>query len=134
MPRRPPPRAARLAWGALVAVARVLPWGARLRFAGLAGRIATTRVPRLRARIEANLAYVLPDADAAERARIVRETGDTFGRTFVEILCNPEFHARRSWTGPTGPGVAAIEEAAKAAAAPCSSPGISGSGRPGAPG
>ena len=55
---------------------------------------------------------MLPDADAAERARIIRDTATTSAAPSSDPV-DFEFHARRSWTGPTGPGVAAIEEAAK---------------------
>lgn len=112
-PRRPVADALAYAPVALlIGVSRLLPWRARLNLGAWIGRMAVTRVPRLRRRIEANLRHVLPDLTAAERARVARETGDTFGRTFTEILANPAFHARRAWTGPTGDGVAAVEAAA----------------------
>ena len=111
MPRRR--RLVGAGWRALVGVARALPWRARLGFAAFAGRTMVRLAPRLRARIDANLADVMPEKTPAERGRIARQTGDSFGRTFAEILSNREFHARRTWTGPTGPGVAAIEAAAR---------------------
>jgi KDO2-lipid IV(A) lauroyltransferase len=115
MPRRPPRRTrlARAGWRALIAVTRALPWRARLGFAGFMGRTAVRIVPRLRDRIAANLAEVMPEMTDAKRARVTRDCGDSFGRTFVEILCNPEFHARATWTGPSGPGAAVIEAAAR---------------------
>jgi KDO2-lipid IV(A) lauroyltransferase len=94
-------------------LARALPYRARLGFAGWLGRTIVGLSPKLRARVDANLAYVMPDLDADARARIRRGVGDTFGRTFVEILTNRAFHARRSWIGPTGAGVAVVEAAAR---------------------
>ncbi|PJN92462.1 hypothetical protein CNY89_29495, partial [Amaricoccus sp. HAR-UPW-R2A-40] len=41
-----------------------------------------------------NLAYVMPELDAAARDRIARETGDNFGRSFLEIFNVPKFRRR----------------------------------------
>lgn len=98
---------------AAIGISALLPYPARLAFGGWLGRTIVRASPKLRRRVEANLAYVMPELTAEERARISRGVGDTFGRTFVEILNNRAFHARRSWSGPTGPGVAAIEAAAR---------------------
>lgn len=98
---------------AAIGVSALLPYPARLAFGGWLGRTIVGGLPKFRRRVEANLAYVMPELDAEERMQILRGVGDTFGRTFIEILNNPAFHARRSWTGPTGPGVAAIEAAAR---------------------
>jgi KDO2-lipid IV(A) lauroyltransferase len=106
-----------LSWlpeAALLAVARRLPHRARLGLGAGIGRLATTRLPRLRRRIEANLGHVMPETDPAERAAIARAVGDNFGRTFVEILCNPQFHAARTWIAPEGPGAEAIRAQARA--------------------
>jgi KDO2-lipid IV(A) lauroyltransferase len=111
--RRGGGRLAYLFWAGLIGLARALPWRARLRFAGWLGATAVTQLPRLRDRVQANLALVLPETGPDERRRIARATGDNFGRTFIEILSNREFQARRGWTGPTGDGVAAIEAAAR---------------------
>ncbi len=94
-------------------MARVLPYPARIGFGGWLGRTLTTRVPRFRDRIEANLAHVMPELDAAARAGIAREVGDSFGRSFIEMFSMAAFQARRPWIGPTGPGVAALEAAAR---------------------
>jgi len=71
------------------------------------------RLPRLRTRVEANLRHVFPDIGAAERAELVRAVGDNFGRTFLEIFDLRGFETARSWTGPSGPGVEALVEAAR---------------------
>ncbi|MBA3324242.1 MAG: lauroyl acyltransferase [Rhodobacteraceae bacterium] len=92
--------------------ARLLPYPARIAFGGRLGR-RLMALPRFRCRAEANLAYVMPELDAEARAAIVREVGDTFGRTFFETFSLAEFQTRGMWTGPTGPGAAPLEAAAR---------------------
>lgn len=94
-------------------LARLLPWRARLEFGGWLGRIAVVRLPRFRARVNANLAHVFPEFGAAARADLAKAVGDSFGRTFVEIFDLQGFEDARTWTGPTGAGVAALEAAAR---------------------
>lgn len=104
----------RAAWvpaAAALGIARALPWRARVAFGGWLGRRIVTGVPKFRRRVEANLAYVLPELDAPARARIAAETGETFGRTFVEIFSMAEFKARRPWGEAQGPGLQAAREA-----------------------
>lgn len=104
----------RAAWvpaAAALGIARALPWRARVAFGGWLGRRIVTGVPKFRRRVEANLAYVLPELDAPARARIAAETGETFGRTFVEIFSMAEFKARRPWGEARGPGLQAAREA-----------------------
>jgi Kdo2-lipid IVA lauroyltransferase/acyltransferase len=78
---------------------------------GVAGADRGDAVGRLRRRVEANLAHVMPELAPAARAGILRETGDTFGRAVVEMLFARDFSARRPWREPTGPGAAALREA-----------------------
>ena len=104
----------RAAWvpaAAALGIARALPWRARVAFGGWLGRRIVTGVPKFRRRVEANLAYVLPELDAPARARIAAETGETFGRTFVEIFSMAEFKGRRPWGEARGPGLQAAREA-----------------------
>lgn len=104
----------RAAWvpaAAALGIARALPWRARVAFGGWLGRRIVTGVPKFRRRVEANLAYVLPELDAPARARIAAEAGETFGRTFVEIFSMAEFKARRPWGEARGPGLQAAREA-----------------------
>lgn len=96
-----------------LAVARALPYERRVAFGGWLGRRLTLGLPRFRARIEANLAYVMPELGPVERAAITAEVGDTFGRSFVELFSMEEYQARRLWLGPTGAGVAVLEAAAR---------------------
>jgi Kdo2-lipid IVA lauroyltransferase/acyltransferase len=39
-----------------------------------------------------------------ERARIRRAMADNFGRTLLESVTVPQFHARAAWSEPSGPG------------------------------
>ncbi|WP_111430359.1 lauroyl acyltransferase [Rhodobacteraceae bacterium DSL-40] len=98
---------------ALVEFTRLLPHRARAGLGGFIGRQIVTRNRRLRRRIEANLTYVLPELSPGERARIVGETGDNFGRTFLETLHGERFRDDDLLTPPpSGPGVEAIRAAA----------------------
>jgi KDO2-lipid IV(A) lauroyltransferase len=92
-------------------VTRALPYETRVRFGGWLGRRLVLNVPRFRDRVEANLRYVMPALGPADRAAIARQVGDTFGRGFVELFSLAEFQRRRLWTGPFGPGAAALAEA-----------------------
>jgi KDO2-lipid IV(A) lauroyltransferase len=96
---------------AALGIARALPWRARIAFGGWLGRRIVLNVPKFRRRIEANLVYVMPELDKAARDRIARETGDNFGRSFLEIFSMAEFRRRRLWGAPQGPGVAAARTA-----------------------
>ena len=82
----------------------------------LGGRLVRTVIAsnkQLSERIENNLNLVMPDLDADARARIRRDMADNFGRTFIEILDNPHFHAGQNWLAPEpGEGVEAIRLAA----------------------
>jgi KDO2-lipid IV(A) lauroyltransferase len=95
--------------GAFLAVARVLPWHARLAFGSAALRAALAVAPDFRRRIEGNLQLVFPDMTPAERRRVRRECADNFGRTFVETFSARAFQARAPWSAPAGPGWEALE-------------------------
>jgi Kdo2-lipid IVA lauroyltransferase/acyltransferase len=91
----------------------LLPWRTRLGLAGALGRLAVTRIGRLRRRVQANLHHVMPELGAAERDRILRDVGDGFGRTVTEMLFARAFAARRPWRGPDGPGAEALVAAVR---------------------
>jgi len=96
-----------LAWlpqAALLALARALPYRARLAFGSAFLRAAVALVPSLRARVENNLKLIFPDMPPGERARIRRAMADNFGRTLIETVTVPQFHARAAWSEPSGPG------------------------------
>lgn len=107
----------RLANGAFLAVmglARLLPYRRRIPlvgwvFAHILGPIAgwTRRARR-------NLAQAMPELDPAERARIARGVLDNAGRSLAEIYAGDAFTDRIRSSDPLiGPGLAALEEAAR---------------------
>ncbi|HVH01764.1 MAG TPA: lysophospholipid acyltransferase family protein [Amaricoccus sp.] len=96
-----------LAWlpqAALLGVARALPYRARLALGSAVLRTAVAVVPDLRGRVDNNLGLIFPDMPAAERGRIRRGMADSFGRTLIETVTVPQFHARAAWSEPSGPG------------------------------
>ncbi len=98
----------------VLGIAVRLPARARLALGAWIGRTAVALVPKFRRRIAANLMHVLPGLDPAAQARIRRGVGDNFGRTFIDLLNNPAYHARRDWTGPVGPGIETVLAAGRA--------------------
>jgi Kdo2-lipid IVA lauroyltransferase/acyltransferase len=98
----------------LVGLAGAMPYRARLSLAGYLGRTIVVRNTRLKMRIDRNLAHVFPAMSPDERKRVLMQTGDTFGRTFLEILRNKDFLAHGAVAGPSGPGAQAILDAAAA--------------------
>lgn len=103
-----------LAWlpqGALIGLARALPYRARLGFASLFLRTAVALVPDLRRRVDGNLRLVFPEMDADERRRTRDTMADSFGRTFIEIFSMAAFRRRHAWTPPAGPGWEALQAA-----------------------
>ncbi len=114
MARRRSPVLSFLAWlpqAALLGLARALPPRARLGFAAGFARLLVALVPDMRRRVEGNLALIFPDMTAAERRRIRNASAGSFGRTMIEVMTRRDFQARADWTGPTGPGLAALMEA-----------------------
>lgn len=91
----------------LARVAGWLPYRSRLALGAAVGRGAV-RLPRYRRRIAANLAHVFPEMPEAERSAVARQTGENFGRTFIETLRNADFHRHAALRGPVGPGAAAL--------------------------
>jgi len=99
---------------ALIGMAQRLPYRMRLAFGSALMRGAVALVPRLRSRVENNLRLIFPQMSSGDRRRIRRAMGDNFGRTFLEILTNRDFHAGGYWIAPDpGPGVDAILRAAR---------------------
>src|SRR5690606_40654794 len=72
--------------GALIGLARALPYRARLAFAAGFARTLVALVPDLRRRVEGNLRLVFPEMPAAERRRIRAAMADSFGRTMIEVM------------------------------------------------
>ena len=122
-----------LAWlpqAALLGLARALPYRARLAFGSAFLRAAVALVPSLRARVENNLKLIFPEMPPEERARIRRGMADNFGRTLLETVTVPQFHARAAWSEPGGTRLGAVpRRPRRGQAARCSSPATSASGR-----
>ena len=92
-----------LAWlpqAALLGLARALPYRARLALGSAVLRAAVALVPGLRARVENNLKLIFPEMPPEERTRIRRAMADSFGRTLLETVTVPQFHARAAWSEP----------------------------------
>jgi len=62
-------------------------------------------------RVRENLDHVRPDLPGAEVARLCRRVPDQFARTLIENYATDELLEIGRQTEPTGPGVAALEEA-----------------------
>ena len=97
--------------GAFLALARALPWRARLALGAAVLRAGVALLPDFRRRIDSNLRLIFPDMPADERRRVARAVGDNFGRTFVETFSARDFQARAPWSQPAGPGWEALEAA-----------------------
>ncbi|HYI83341.1 MAG TPA: hypothetical protein VEX11_09060 [Acetobacteraceae bacterium] len=103
-----------IAWlpqGLMIGLARALPYRARLGFASGFTRLLVAIVPNLRHRVEGNLRLIFPDMAPTERRRIRSAMADSFGRTMIEVMTRRDFQARAGWTGPTGPGWDALQQA-----------------------
>ena len=114
MARRRSPALSFLAWlpqAALLGLARALPARARLGFAAGFARLLVAAIPDMRHRVENNLRLIFPAMPAAERRRLRAASAASFGRTMIEVMTRRDFQARAAWTGPTGPGLAALQAA-----------------------
>ncbi len=96
---------------ALLGIARALPVRTRLGFTSWFARTAVRLVPSLRGRVEGNLNLIFPGFPLSERDRIRDGMADSFGRTMIEVMTRAEFQARHDWSGPEGPGWAALRQA-----------------------
>ncbi|WP_313135458.1 lysophospholipid acyltransferase family protein [Paracoccus jeotgali] len=107
----------RLANGAFLAVmglARLLPYRRRIPLVGWVFAHILGPVAGWTRRARRNLAQAMPELDAAERARIARGVLDNAGRSLAEIYAGDAFTDRIRSSDPlTGPGLAALEEAAR---------------------
>ena len=112
--RRIAHRAQDAAFRAILALARRIPYDARVRaMGGLTARVIGP-LTGYRARAEASLARIHPDMPTAERRRIATAVCDNFGRTLIENYSAAELHARLADTKPTGAGLEALEAARSA--------------------
>lgn len=95
----------------LIRLALALPYRARVRFMGRVVQGLVGPLAGYKQRALDNLDLIWPDLPSARRAEIARGCLNNVGRTFIENYSTRDFPARMARTAPTGPGVAALEEA-----------------------
>ena len=117
-PDDPPPtgstadRLADIALRGLIGSAKRLPYATRLRWMGHALAHGIAPLAGYRKRADTHLALVYPDMPAEQRQQLALACCDNFGRTMIENYSWAEFGAHLAQTEPTGPGVAALQQAA----------------------
>jgi Kdo2-lipid IVA lauroyltransferase/acyltransferase len=115
-----PPEGTRADWLAdralrgLIATMLRLPYGTRVPMMGSALRRAIGPLAGYRKRAEENLALIYPQMGVIERRQLAEACCDNFGRTLIENYSWRDFGKNLSHTTPTGAGLAALEQAAKA--------------------
>ena len=95
-----------LAARALIGLARLLPYRARVRFTGWVIAKAVAPVAGWKGRVRRNLANVMPDLPSAQVERIADRVCNNVGRTLIEIYSGEEFLKTVNDTPFVGPGVA----------------------------
>ena len=100
-----------LAARALIGLARLLPYRARVRFTGWVFAKAVAPIAGWKARVRRNLAKVMPNLPGAEVERIADRVANNVGRTLIEIYSGDEFLNMVSDTPFVGPGVEAFAAA-----------------------
>ncbi|MEQ6247649.1 lysophospholipid acyltransferase family protein [Sulfitobacter sp. HNIBRBA3233] len=97
----------------LIRLALTLPYARRVRFMGwMVERVIGPLAGYRRSALD-NLELVWPDTPRADRERIAAACLNNVGRTFIENYSSDDFPERMAGNPLTGPGVAALEEAAK---------------------
>ena len=103
-----------LAARGLILFALALPYAARLRFFGwLFSRIVGPLAGYQR-RAAGHLAFIFPDKPATWHQSTARASLQNAGRALIENYSTQDFLARQKTADLSGPGVVALEEAAKA--------------------
>ena len=106
-------RVANAAFLGVMAVARLLPYQRRIPVVGWFFSHLLGPVAGWSRRARENLALAMPELTPDERKHIARDVLNTAGRSMAEIYSGEEFTARiRDHDPLTGPGLAALEEAA----------------------
>ncbi|KPQ08237.1 MAG: lipid A biosynthesis lauroyl acyltransferase [Rhodobacteraceae bacterium HLUCCA12] len=96
---------------AVIGVAMLLPYAARVRSFGWMAQHVLSPLSGGRRRIRANLAHVFPDLPRAEVDRLCGAVANNVGRAFIEMLSGPELARHVAGTPLEGPGAAAMEAA-----------------------
>ena len=108
-------RLANAAFLGVMGLARLLPYQRRIPLVGWFFSRILGPVAGWARRARENLALAMPELPAPARRRIAREVLDNAGRSMAEIYSGEEFTARIRDAAPlTGPGLAALEDAAGA--------------------
>ena len=96
-----------------LAVLGLVPYRQRLWIGGWGMARLIVPFTDIRTRVMSNLELVFPEMSHDDRQRIFRGCVDNFGRIFVEAYSTSGFVRRTGRGTPSGPGLAAIEQAAK---------------------
>ncbi len=95
----------------LIGMAKTLPYAQRVAFFGWITRRLIAPLAGYTHRAMENLSMIYPDMPVAEQRRIAHAVADNAGRTLIENYSTTDFLDRLAKTTPTGPGVAALEQA-----------------------
>lgn len=93
-------------------VARRVPFHVRSRLGGRFVGLAAAVLPGVRKRIEGNLRLIFPDLSGPQIKALRKRNAKMMGRTLTEILFNEDQLTHHVPFDVSGPGLAAIEEAA----------------------
>lgn len=98
----------------LIALARALPYGLRVRLMGWLVAHVVGPLAGYRRRALANLALIHPDWPPSRRRRVARDSLDNFGRTLIEGYSGPDLARRIAALPRRGEGWQALADAAAA--------------------
>lgn len=98
---------------AFLAAAKVLPFDSRVHLMGWLATNVVAPITGNRKRIRENLAFAMPDLDAATREAIVRGVPYGMGRTLMELFSASDFLQRVPQFTMSGEGLQALDQAHK---------------------
>lgn len=99
---------------AIIKTALLLPYRARIAWAGWMTSWLVAPIAGWPKRIQTNLDHVLPDLTPARKRAIARRVSDNVGRTLIEIYSGQTFLDRIQNTEMLGPGLEAFQQAREA--------------------
>lgn len=95
----------------LIGLARVLPYGLRLKFMAWAMRRLVAPVAGWTGRARAHVAMVWPELDRSQVRRVAAASLDNMGRAFIENYSPAAFRRHLGTSVLGGPGAATVQEA-----------------------